>query len=219
LRIWVTRTEPQAGETARRLEEMGHEPAVAPVLMAHALPITVELVDIAALAFTSRNAVAAFARECPRRDLPVFAVGDSTAADARELGFHAVISAGGDVDDLAALIAQRKPAGTVLHPAAAEPAGDLAGALRADGIAVRTLTIYETVETGLAAPPDIEAVLIHSPRAGRIVARMLSNDEAAPLSAYCISEAAAQPLSAVNFHCVAVAPYPNEQALLKLLPR
>ena len=197
---------------------MGHEPVVVPVLMAHPLPINVDLHEVAALAFTSRNAVAAFARECPRRDVPVYAVGDSTAADARDLGFHAVISAGGDIDDLAALIAQRRPAGLVLHPAAAEPAGDLAGALTAAGIAVRTLAIYETVETGLAAPGDIDAVLIHSPRAGRIVARMLDSAQAATISAFCISEAAAQPLAAVNFQCVAVAPYPNEQALLKLLP-
>jgi uroporphyrinogen-III synthase len=198
---------------------MGHEPVVQPVLMAHPLPIRVEIDHIAALAFTSRNAVAAFARECPRRDLPVFAVGEATAADARVAGFHEVISASGDVDALAALIAERRPAGVVLHPAAAEPAGDLAGALAASGVEIRTLAIYETVETGLAAPCDIEAVLIHSPRAARIVARTLSPALAAAVQAFCISAAAAEPLSGVNFQRVAVAPYPNEQALLKLLMR
>jgi uroporphyrinogen-III synthase len=197
---------------------MGHEPVVVPVLMAHPLPVTVDLEGVAAIAFTSRNAVAAFARECPRRDLTVFAVGEATAADARDLGFREVISAGGDVAALAALIAERRPAGVVLHPAAAEPAGDLAGALQAAGVEVHTLAIYETVETELAAPTGIDALLIHSPRAGRIVARILPPAQAAGIAAFCISKAAAQPLSAVNFQSVAVAPYPNEQALLKLLP-
>jgi uroporphyrinogen-III synthase len=198
---------------------MGHEPVVQPVLMAHALPITVDLHRVVALAFTSRNAVAAFARECPRRDLPVFTVGEATAADAREAGFHEVISASGDVAALAALISERRPIGVVLHPAAAEPAGDLAGALASSGVAVRTLAIYETIATELAPPSDIDAVLIHSPRAARIVARSLSPAQAAAIEAFCISAAAAEPLAGVNFQRVAVAPYPNEQALLKLLMR
>jgi len=193
---------------------MGHEPVVQPVLMAHPLPITVDLGGVVALAFTSRNAVAAFAHECLRRDLPVFAVGEATAADARDAGFHEVISADGDVVALAALIAERRPSGVVLHPAAAEPAGDLAGALAASGVAVRTLAIYETVETGLAAPCDIEAVLIHSPRAARIVARTLSPAQAATIEAFCISAAAAQPLMDVNFQRVAVAPSITPQRTL-----
>jgi uroporphyrinogen-III synthase len=196
---------------------LGHEPVVQPVLMAHPLPITVDLSGVAALAFTSRNAVAAFARECPRRDLVVYAVGEATGAEAERLGFREVISADGDVAALAALIAERRPTGVVLHPAAAEPAGDLAGALQAAGVSARTLAIYETVETDLAPPPDVDAVLIHSPRAGRIVAKILAPAEATVMTAYCISDAAAQPLGAVNFQRVAVAPYPNEQALLKLL--
>ena len=35
-RVWVTRTQPQAAETARRLAALGFEPIVAPVLEARA---------------------------------------------------------------------------------------------------------------------------------------------------------------------------------------
>jgi uroporphyrinogen-III synthase len=219
VRIWVTRTEPQAEETARRLEAMGHEPIVQPVLMVHTLPIDVTLTGVAALAFTSRNAVSAFCQECPHRELPVFATGAGTAQEAMQSGFGQVYSADGDVEALASLIISRRPAGLVLHPAAAEAAGDLGGALDAAGVACRTLAIYETVETGLGPPPDIEAVVIHSPRAARIVARSLSPEQAQGIEAYVISAAAAEPISYSNFRRVAVAPYPNEQALLKLFVR
>ena len=131
-----------------------------------------------------------------------------------------MFSADGDVGALAALIAQARPACKLLHAAAAEPAGDLAGELARFGVEVRTLPVYETVETGVAAPQAIvEAVLIHSPRAARAVAGVMRPDEAAAVAAFCISEAAAAPISYSKFQRVAVAPYPNEQSLLKLLGR
>jgi uroporphyrinogen-III synthase len=217
LRVWITRTEPQASETAGRIAALGHEPCVAPLLMVRSLPVDIDLEGVALLAFTSRNAVAVFARQCPRRNLPAFVTGAATAADAVAAGFQEVVSADGDVNDLAALIVERRPKGLILHAGAAEPAGDLVGALQAAGLQARALPIYETVETGLAAPPDIDAVLIHSPRAAKAVARTVSRQEAAGLEAFAISAAAAAPISRSNFRRVAVAPYPNEQALLKLL--
>lgn len=217
MRIWVTRTEPQASETARRIEALGHEAAVAPVLMVRALPIKVDLDGIGALAFTSRNAVAAFARECPGRDLPVFVTGPGAWADAEAAGFGQVESAEGDVQALATLIIARRPPGVVLHAAGADLAGDLEGALDDAGVAARTLTIYETIETGVAPPGDIDAVLIHSPRAAKAVAGVTPVSLAQRIEAFAISRAAAAPISYSKFRRVAVAPYPNEQALLKLL--
>jgi uroporphyrinogen-III synthase len=212
LRIWVTRTLPQAHETAQSLRAMGHEPIVAPVLETRALPARLDLDGVAALAFTSRNAVAAFADLSGRRDLSVFTTGEATAAAARSLGFIDVISADGDVHDLARLIVERRP-GPVLHPGAAEPAGDLAGQLAKAGLAARSIAVYETVEAATPVPAA-DAVLVHSPKAATIVARTAPPT----LAAYAISAAAAAPLITSNFQRVAVAPYPNEQALLKLLP-
>ena len=51
----------------------------------------------------------------------------------------------------------------------------------------------------------------------KAVARVVSPELAARLESFAISPAAADPLSRSNFRRVAVAPYPNEQALLKLL--
>jgi len=82
------------------------------------------LTGIAALAFTSRNGVAAFAALSDDRSLPVFTVGDATAEAARTAGFAAVRSAAGALEDLARLLAEAAP-GLVLAPGALEPSGDL----------------------------------------------------------------------------------------------
>jgi uroporphyrinogen-III synthase len=68
----------------------------------------IDLTHVAALAFTSVNGVEAFARLSAERRSPVFAVGDRTARAAREAGFADVVSADGDVEALAALIAGRR---------------------------------------------------------------------------------------------------------------
>lgn len=219
MRVWVTRTRPQAEETAERLRGLGHEPAVAPVLQVRPVAdADIDLAGVAALALTSRNGVAAFAELSPRRDLPVFVTGEATAAEARAADFSEVQAAEGDVDSLARLILSARPAGAVLHARAREPAGDLVGALAAGGLTARSVVVYETVETGVAPPGGIEAVLIHSPRAARAVAAAL-NGRAEGIDAFAISEAAAAPLAGANFRRVAAAPYPSEAALLKLLVR
>ena len=214
MRVWVTRAQPHADETAARLRALGHDPLVAPLLEVRPLPTPIELEGVAALAFTSRNGVAAFAARTSQRGWPVFAVGDATAAAARAAGFTRVRSAAGDVDALAQLIAREGVDGVLLHPGAAEPAGDLAGALA--GVEMRSVALYETVmlppvAEAVAAWPELGAVLIHSPRAARALA-------AAALSpgprVLCISSAAAEPLHA---HDPEVAVRPDEAALLARL--
>jgi uroporphyrinogen-III synthase len=215
-RIWVTRTQPQADATALRLAEMGLAPVVAPVLIARAVPADIDLAHIAALAFTSAAGVRAFAEASPSRGLPVLAVGGATAEAARAAGFAHVLASKGDVEALADLIAAARPS-LVLAPTAREPAADLPALLAARGVAARSVVVYETVPTGSVVPADIDSVLVHSPRAARIVADLISTDMAATLSAYAISEAAAGPLHALPLAHLAVAPFPDEASLLHLL--
>jgi len=181
MKVWVTRAEPGAGETAKRLIELGHEPLVAPLLTVRRLvDARPDLTGTGALAFTSANGVRAFANVSDQRALPVFAVGEATATAARQAGFVDVHAGPSDVGALAAEIADRRDTfkGAVLHASAAEPAGDLAGALQAAGIAVRTVAFYQTVAADLSAPPLLEqlagmqAVLLHSPKAARTLASL-----------------------------------------------
>lgn len=179
---------------------------------------TPDLDGVSTLAFTSVNGVEAFADLAPVRDLPVFAVGDATAAAARARGFADVVSADGALEDLARLLSARRPEGVVLAPGAREPAGDLAALV--PGVRVRRLAIYAAHETGLAAPPlPLDAVLAHSPRAARALAALaaafggLENRPAL----VAISAAAAEPLTA--WGPVHVAAAPTESALLDALSR
>ena len=218
-RIWITRAEPGAARTAARLTALDFTPVIAPLFAIRMIPQGApDLADISALAFTSPNGVAAFAALTPARDRLAFTVGDRTAAAAREAGFAEVRSASGDLRALARLIrdARGDPTAVLLHPAAREPAGDLAAAVGA-AATVRTLAVYEAVETGTAPPPDFDAVLIHSPRAGRALAAGLPPRDAAGRIAVAISAAAAEPLFALPFAALRVAATADETALLAVL--
>ena len=227
-RIWVTRASPGAEATAARLAARGWTPLVDPLMAVRGLDAPVDLTGVAALAFTSVNGVEAFARACPDRALTVFAVGDRTAAAARAAGFGAVTSAAGDVEALAVLIAGRAASlvGTILHPGALQPAGDLVAPLAQAGLTVRRLALYEAVvrdpaPATLEALADLEAVLLHSPRAARRLAALLEARPAPGLRILCLSPAVAAPLETLRqagaVGAVAFAPRPDESALLDLL--
>ena len=225
-RVWITRAQPGADATAGRVAALGFEAVVAPVLAVRDLPGEIDLTDVGALAFTSANAVRAFAARCEARDLPVFAVGAATARAAEEAGFGQIASADGDVSALAQLIGTR-PAnltGTLLHPAAAEPAGDLPGALKSAGVAVRSLALYETIPAEV--PPSvldglgtISDVLVHSPRAARRLAAVLTGRPLGHVTACTLSPEVCAPLVGVGFAQAIAAPLPTEDALLSLLVR
>jgi uroporphyrinogen-III synthase len=219
VRVWVTRTRPGADRTADRLRAVAHEPVVAPVLETRDIPWTPDLAGVSAVAFTSANGVAAFARSTPERDRPVFAVGGATAAAAWEAGFADVTSAEGDVVALAALIAAvGGRGGFVLHAAGRPAAGDLAGDLERAGVPARTAVVYETVATDAPTPERLEAVLVHSPHAARVLAlRLARAPDLTGTTFACISPAAAEPLRRAGALDVRAAARPEEAALLARL--
>ncbi|MDO8900122.1 MAG: uroporphyrinogen-III synthase [Caulobacter sp.] len=225
--IWITRAEPGATATAARLRALGHMPLVLPLLEVRPVTETApDLAGVGALAFTSANGVRVFAQLSEVRALPVFAVGAACAQAARAAGFRQVLSADGDVAALAAGIASRAEEfrGAVLHPAATEPAGDLAGALARTGVACRTAPIYATVPvTPPAAALDqalrAEAALVYSPKAARQLAMLMRGRQAPDLRALCLSKAVARPLARARIGPRAYAPVPLESALLNLIDR
>jgi len=226
VRVWITRAQPGAEATAQRLRALGHAPIMGPLLTLRALDgVSVDLDGVGALAFTSVNAVPLFAALCSERRLPVFAVGEATALVARAAGFSDVWSADGDVDALSGLIAStwRPDRGAVLHAGAREPAGDLSGTLAAAGVRVRGLPVYDTeavsaLPIGAAAVDGLDAVLIHSPKAGRALARLaVDAPHLRTLRALALSDACAAPLRQAGFTRVEAAEFPKEAALLKLL--
>lgn len=224
-RIWITRTQPGADATAERVRALGHEAIVAPLLAVRTLDVgEVDLAGVGALAFTSANGVRAFAEKSGTRDLKVFAVGAATAQAARQAGFRSVLSADGDVEALAEGIAIRKGEirGVVLHPGAAEPAGDLTGALERAGVAARQLVLYETgpvklTEAKAQALLASDVALLHSPRAAQVLAKLLRAKPNPQLRAIGLSRQVIKPLARIPLAAKLAPAMPLEAALLQLI--
>lgn len=216
--VWITRAQPGAERTAAALTARGFTPIIAPVIALVPLDTPLALDDVAGLAFTSRNGVAAFAARTGRRDWPVFTVGDATAEAASACGFTRVRSADGAIDDLVALIAAAWPAdgGPILAPGAREPAGDLVGQL-AGRVTVRAVPLYAAVDTDVAVPENLDVVLIHSPRAARSLAARMTADDSRSCLLVAISAAAAAPLAQAGFAEIRVATRPTEDSMLTTL--
>ena len=227
LKIWITRAQPGADGTAERVRALGHEAVIGPLLAVHNLAgVHVEMAGVGALAFTSSNGVRAFAELSGERSLKVFAVGQATALAARAAGFRSVLSSDGDVDALALGIEQRRSEikGVVLHPGAAELAGDLPAALEKFGVPAARLVVYETVPVTLdtefaAACAACDTVLVHSARAAKLLAGVLKTNPAPKMKALGLSKAVLTPLARVPLAARAFPPMPLEAALLNLIDR
>jgi uroporphyrinogen-III synthase len=218
MRLWVTRSQPGAERTAEALRKQGHQPAVHPVLEVEPLDVEVDLTGSVALAFTSGHAVTAFAALSARRNLPAYVTGQATANQAWAVGFEDVRSADGDARDLAGLIVGDAPSGEVFWPCAEDPARDLVADLAAEGIACTRQAVYRTVQRGAPPPGSLDGILIHSARAAAAVADVLTPGHSTSLVLFALSEAAAEPLRDLPFAAVAIAPRPEESALLGLIP-
>lgn len=171
-----------------------------------------DLSDVAALVFTSVNGVTAFAGLTQERGRPVFTVGEATAAAARHAGFAAVRSADGALADLARLLVTSRIDGVVLAPVASEPAGDLAGMLPA--VRIRPLAVYAASETDAPPPTRMDAVLLHSARSARALARLWRAMDARP-GVFALSDAVAEPMRSLTSPVVAA--QPREADLLEAL--
>jgi len=233
--VLVTRPSGEAGRTAAALAEAGFDALVEPLLTIDALPdapaLLGDLGEVAALAFTSVNGVEAFAAASPRRDLPVYAVGPTTAAAARDAGFQAVDTAEGDVEALARLIQDRfsPDRGLVLHAAGESVAGDLAGRLTALGYRVRRVALYRarTADRLSTAARDtllaggLDAVLLFSPRTAQTFVTLVRTEQAegacSRVVAACLSPAVAETVAPIAWAKVTVAAEPTQAAAIEAL--
>ena len=225
-KIWITRAQPAAEETAARVRALGHDVLVAPLLEVRRLDVRPDLKGVGALAFTSANGVRAFAAVSPERDLQVFAVGSATSRAARAVGFRQILSADGDVAVLASgiLTRRREFSGAVLHAGTTEPAGNLAGALSKHGVETRELFLYETVPAVLTSAvlerlPEMDAALLHSAKAAQALADLLADHPLPRLRALCLSRSVMKPLAHALISAKVFAPMPLEAALLNLIDR
>lgn len=199
---------------------------VAPLMEIVPQPLTIDPEPYATLIFTSENGVASFAAQSPLRDRPAWCVGPRTAAAAAEAGF-AVRSATapggaaqarggpatapdgtgtapcGTAEALIAALTAARPAAPLLHLRGAHAVTDLAGRLRAEGLACDEAVVYaqderpptpEALTTLAGAAPVL--VPLFSPRSARLAAAAARaarpHGRGAPLHVVAISPAAAE---------------------------
>ena len=229
LRALITRPREDAEEIAEQLRARGIEPVIEPMLAIVPVPHPgLDLTDVQALLFTSANGVRAFAAATTVRSLPVFAVGDATAAAARSKGFVAVNSAAGDVSSLASLVARSldPKRGALLHAAGGAVAGDLAGLLNDQGFSVRRSVLYEArPATGLSADlvaalrdNAINMTLFFSPRTAATFVTLMHDAELEPacrnMAAFCLSPAVAKAARVLPWRELRCAARPDGPAML-----
>ena len=124
------------------LEERGHQATVEPLLQVSFEDAdAIDLDGVQALIATSRNGLRALKSHpalAEARRLPLFAVGEATAKEARALGFEMVVTGAGTAQELVVHIvsAVDPAAGLLLHLAGDTLAGDLRGALEEHGFRV-----------------------------------------------------------------------------------
>ena len=231
MRVLITRPEEDAALLVEDLAGRGIDAEVAALIrIEYASGPAPDLDGVQALLITSANGVRAFARLCPARALKVLAVGDASARTARALGFEDVMSAAGDVDDLARLAASELDpgAGALLHAAGSKLAGDLAGALEQAGFVYRRAVLYAAVTAeslpeaarGGLADGRFDGVVFYSPRTGAtfraLVAAAGLDGALGGVTAYCLSANVAERVAALPWAGVFVAARPDHAAMLAL---
>jgi uroporphyrinogen-III synthase len=233
MRILLTRPEADAQRTAAALRACGHDVILAPLLDLEILP-DADLGDgsWSAVLVTSANAVRAIAvhrRRDELRNITVFTVGDRTAQAMRDCGFTGVTSAGGNVNDLAGLVAARmKPPARLLYLAGEERSGDLAGLLRDRNFVVHTALVYRAVVTANlprdaadALTTGLGGVLHFSRRSAEAYVNAARNtglleDALGKPVHFCLSARIAEPLKEAGAADIRIAERPDEAALIAL---
>lgn len=233
-RVLVTRPEPGASQTAKRLEAAGFSPLVLPLAETRALPVGSVPETFDAVAVTSANAI----RHAPRALLDrlsgsrCYAVGQKTAAIASQAGFAEITTGPGGANALAdAIVSAEKPGAAILYLCGRVRLPAFEERLHAAAVAVRPIETYDTVGI-VYAPSDVRrllgeepmnAVLLYSAKAAESFADLSDRPELGSLfqgvGLFCLSPRVASALGGHDGTQIHVPAEPNEAALLLLLAK
>lgn len=163
--VLVLRPQPGADATAARADERGLRTVIAPLFRIVPRDWAMPETACDALLITSANAAGALDDRLDRT-MPVYAVGEATAAAVRSAGFESVIAGPGQISGLVP-IAAANDVRSLLHLA-----GEHRTAFDPAGLRIETRTVYAAEPV---APPPVFAealregavALLHSARAAR----------------------------------------------------
>lgn len=235
--IVITRTRPDADALASKLDALGYDSLIEPMLDVSAThaPTTHDPLCVEGLVVTSAQALRhlnTLVREIAFRHKPLYAVGPKTAALAIEMGWQNVHDGGGDVRALGSFLNTRKEIGSssrLLHVCGRDIAKDTKASLESVNCKIWDWVVYES-DAVQALSPDFQNAL----RAGRIKGVLFYSARAAAAFAsisrenvqtydtkgmifLCLSKAVLESLSSLENAGAYVAKTPDEDALLDVL--
>lgn len=230
----ITRPEPDASKLADVLRGLGHYTYIEPLMRVDFRDVEISLKNVQGLIFTSRNALRWVARKGNLKEmtaLPAFVVGPATASLAKSLGFRRVFEGGGTARDLLDVInAQAQVSNDkLLHISGKDVASDILPWLEAFGLGAERVIVYDSVSADNISSGNLErmkrgeidAVLLMSPKTSETWCKLLKTNwylisDGIP-TAFCISDATAEPLKKMENVSVRIAQKPNIEELLALL--
>lgn len=229
-RILVTRPADEAVETRRRLELLGHEVIVSPVM--ESFPVTSEVPEKGrSLVLTSKNAVRYGLTNLSDREWEVFCVGAATAEAARDEGFHQIITGPGTAKGLTRLLIENAKGSMPRkynYLCGSEISYNITDALTRAGVDATDTIVYLTrpasalTEEARAALEmgRIDAALFYSPRSATVFEEIIADhglmDLLGSVRAFALSSRVAEnllgPWAEVHRSLV-----PTEHALFEIL--
>jgi uroporphyrinogen-III synthase len=228
-RILVTRPEPGATRTAKRLEAAGFDAVALPLTRIAPLDFALPEGVFDAVIVTSAQALRKVDSD-RLLPLPLYAVGDTTAEAARKAGFEHVKTAGGSGSSIAALVkATARPAAKLLYLCGRVRRPELESALGAAGFKLAAVETYNAVpidypETELSdrlGETPFDAVALMSAQAAELFSALAGHDLIERLfntcEIVCFSRRIADALTGKAGWKIAVTEKASEDALLDLL--
>jgi uroporphyrinogen-III synthase len=226
MKLLVTRPIDDAQALAEKLEGLGHDAVIVPLLDIKPRDgVQVPELPFQAVCVSSANGLAAKLDLSSFHHIPFFAIGPQSALEARRKGFDHVHDKGGNVEGLVRSICKSlKPeGGPILYLSGSETSGDLEGKLKTEGFSVARVIVYDAAPCTVVDLPKMtegaDGVLLYSPRTAKLwVAQVQASavaDRCATLQHFCLSANVAANLP--QGWAKRISPTPDENGMLTLL--
>ncbi len=238
MRYLITRPRQYATAMASLLEGLGNQEIISPVMQVNCLhPTLPHAAFLHGLVITSRNALRCLEKITDLRTyhhLPLFAVGDNSAQQARDFGFTKITQGAGRARDLvpvikAAFVGTQRP--QIYLPTGTKKAFDLGPPLAQTGIKVIEQIIYETSPANNLTSDAVNAitsnwldgVILMSPQSAKyfhaLVRQNQLEDKMSEISCLCLSTNVADALEQMPCKSKHIAREANLRGILDLMAR
>ena len=232
MRFLLIRPIDESAALAKKLENTGHQTIIDPVLTIQSeAHNTINFSLYQALIFTSAAAIKIFTQTYDVLKLRTYTVGQKSAQEAKQHGFHDIISADGDVNKLAQLITSNAntSSGPLLYLSAADVAKDLNKLLEKKGFQIDRVIIYQAQAiTELKKPTllalkkhEIDFIPFYSSRSALIFKEMIRKSNMLEslnhVTALCLSANIEKTLVDLPWKNLMTAKKPKEDELFNLI--